>query len=121
MIVARLRAFFPKADMPPETVSAYADILCELDFNDCAAGCRQLVLSTNWMPSVAEIAQETKRARKLRVAAERKVIAEREWAEWERVAIGPPPEHAQTIGYELPPVDPNWTGQEGHHDHSHAA
>jgi hypothetical protein len=100
--------------MPPETIAAYADVLQELPFDDCAAGCKRLVLSQTFLPSVAEIVAATEACRGERLRLER---AERERAEraaYDQEAVGPPPDAVaamKRLGLRLPPPQ-----EEGHHE-----
>lgn len=89
----RLRAFFPQSTTPPETVAAYAAILVELNFEDCAAGCRNLVESERFLPSVAAIIAATRAAESRRLVEEARVRRDEEDAAYrEEELVGPPPD-----------------------------
>lgn len=54
-LVASLKAAFPDANIPAETVVMYAAALEDLDFQAGQAAVGALIRSTRWFPKIAEI------------------------------------------------------------------
>jgi hypothetical protein len=101
--------------MPPETVRAYASVLVELDLDVCAEACGRLVRSSEFLPSVSAILEETERVETERRIAwvEQRHLADREeYAEEE--LVGPTPEFLAALGRMKQAV--NQRTMEGHHE-----
>jgi hypothetical protein len=53
-----LRAAYPRAQFPTETVTVYVEALADLPDEEVAAACRRLVLRAMYLPSIAEIRRD---------------------------------------------------------------
>ena len=58
-----LRAAYPRASFPPETVTLYAELLSDLPEQEVAEACRRIIRRSMYLPSVAEIRREVMEAR----------------------------------------------------------
>lgn len=58
-----LRAMFPSAQFPPETVTVYVEELADLPDEEVAAACRRLGRRALFLPKVGEIRREVMEAR----------------------------------------------------------
>lgn len=70
-IAARLAAAYPRLDLPAETIAVYLDELRTCDAVDVATAARNLIRTSKFLPSVAEILEEVADVRRLRATWER--------------------------------------------------